>query len=595
MWLRHILERRICMGQFDIGKKAVAGKKYKKVELYREILEEIEKDNLELQEKDIAEKISAPRNGTGLAEKLIKTMNFQVWKFDDKFSAFKLLKLLYGIEKEGQYKWETQYYQIEDKAQYTKFKITNVFGKPSLHNVKNRFTEQENEYKILFDKLKEDVESEILEKYKRDVISKLLSIDCWWKNIKDNYISLYMISDEALSNIPQTLKEMKRIERYLDEKIIPKIKNEIYVEEYYEEGVFETFYNVLVANEHLCFDADMIRCCEQTLEVSWIDDCAQKLFLKYEEVKMRDDFIEDIEGQYVLQEEERKSDVNDVLYMIFGQNKLKKSDVKDLFFALKYWKEIKSWILEETDEEKSYLSWFITAIQEIVDVKRKGTKMHVEYYGGKYIYQRLLSALKKPKEAEGVLRLAWLHNCQVRYAINMGGRKLIERKVEIDKRILSIKQKLLRYPNLNDMIMANSLVTRFIYRNTISRQAAKRCGELFVRHIGNYVEIKYAFLNEESEGVNVYDMFRIFIQCPQLLSIIAEMVRVAIKPKGVILEERGKCYRINFMYNELQYNYIFKYDRSTQIFEHINFCEVVSNETAEKIQEIGLADFIKQK
>ena len=127
------------MGYYDIGEKYEEGKPLTYTSLCKEIMDEYENATgcTPPGEETIRDKFKNAQE-SGLVNKLNKLLGYNIEENisdNEKYKLFKLLKLLYYIEKSGEPKYKAAY--EED----LRIQITDILEKPRLENIQTELSE----------------------------------------------------------------------------------------------------------------------------------------------------------------------------------------------------------------------------------------------------------------------------------------------------------------------------------------------------------------------------------------------------------------------------------------------------------------------
>ena len=535
---------------------------------------------------------------SGIINKLEIILDFRIEEFDDKYDQLKLLKYLYYLEKNSESKHKnTRYY---DK---TKIRIIDILNKPRLDNI-NTPIAISSVYGSILSQMKSDIEQELR---KESIVSKqekFKYINLYWEKITHKTFD-YVMSEMALNNKNSAYEELERINRYLKEKILERLPSVSELELPYKENLFDTFYNILLSHEILCYDADRLRINYQIVLEDPPNDEYVETFIKHE-----DKWIVKAEHLSVILKNlcnlsvEYNEETKIISMIIFKKFKLSDDDISNAKFAFKHVKTLLSWLeqFKDTDFTEGYpLTILASAIQEIVFVKKNKELFINDFYGNKYYRKSMISSLKDAGAASAVAKTAWVYKVENRYSVNLGAYELVKKKRDIENTIYKIKRRLFAYKNISDFKFASSLILHFAARSLTSRKVAMVIGgefaNLIVERCGPYQFQMF------DEGINVLDMFREFLLSRETMEKVAKEVGEMIKEfdnekpcnyysKTIAKEMR---YRFQLSLNE-EYNkkfiFLFVVDRERRVIEYKNFFEVVDDEYALEQIRIGLGKFM---
>lgn len=581
------------MSKYNLGQNESAKCALTIAELCNEIADENEE--LVSNSSDTLRDKFKNHDKSGIIDKLTIILGFRIEEFDDKYDQLKLLKYLYHLEKNGLSKSKRHY----DK---TKIRIIDVLNKPRLDNI-NTPIAINSVYGSILSEMKSGIEKELR---KESIVSKqekFKYINSYWEKITHKTFD-YVMSEIALNNKDSAYDELERIDRYLKHKILERLPNVLELKLPNRESLFDTFYNILVSHEVMCYDADRLRINYQiALEDPPADEYIEA-FIKYEDKWLvKEEHLVVILNKLCNLNDEYDAETEIISIMVFKKLKLSSDDISDAKFAFKHVKTLLSWITEfkNTDFKEGYpLAILASAIQEIVFVNKNKELFINDFYGNKYYRKSMISSLKDAESVSAVVKTAWVYKVENRYSTNLGAYELVKKKRDVENTIYEIKSKVFEYQNISDLDSANSLVLHFAARSLISRKVAMAVGVEFANLV---VEIcgPYQFRMFD-EGINVLGIFREFLLSREVMEIVAKEVGEMIKEfdnekphnytKTIV---KGMQYRFRLSINEKYektFTLLFVVDRERRIVEYKDFMEIIDDEYAREQIRIGLGEFI---
>jgi hypothetical protein len=584
------------MSKYNLGQNERAKCALTIAELCVEIADE-NKDLISNSPDTLRDKFKNHDN-SGIIDKLGNKLNFRIEEFDDKYDQLKLLKYLYYLEKYGLSKNKST--RNNDK---TKFRIIDVLNKPRLDNI-NSHISVNNAYGNILSKMKSDIEKEIRKEAIFSKQEKFNYIKTYWEEITHKTFD-YVMSEMALNKKDSAYEELERIERYLKHKILERLPDVSELKLPYKESLFDTFYNIVMSHEVLCYDADRLRINYQiVLEEPPVDEYIEA-FIKYEDKWLvKEERLAGILNKLCNLNDEYDVETEIISMLIFKKFKLSNDDIGDAKFAFKYVKTLLSWLAEfkNLDFTEGYpLSILASAIQEIVYVNKNKELLINDFYGNKYYRKSMISSLKDAEAVSAVVKTAWIYKIENRYSVNLGAYELVKKKRDVENTIYAIKRKLFEYQNISDLEIANSLALHFAARSLTSRKVAMAVGAEFANMV---VDIcgPYQFLMFD-EGINVLNMFREFLLSRKTMERVAKEIGEMIrefeneKPHNYYTKTiaKGMQYSFRLSLNEKydkKFLFLFFVDRERRVLEYKDFMEIVDDEYAQEQIRIGLGEFI---
>ena len=181
------------MGRFDIEKKYSEDCPVSWHSLYMDLVYEFERSHPgEYIDEDTIRDKFTNSDASGLVDKLKSVLSFDISSIagndnSERFDMFKILKLLFYIEKYGDPKTKI----VSDNY---RVQITDILAKPRLSNVPSEYTSH-SVYGKIFGQLYSDVKKMVSDAEERE--QRLEQINEYWEYITDKVFD-YVINDRAL-------------------------------------------------------------------------------------------------------------------------------------------------------------------------------------------------------------------------------------------------------------------------------------------------------------------------------------------------------------------------------------------------------------
>lgn len=607
------------MGYFDIGNTYDPAHKVTMAELCKEIAEEIEK----------AGKYTAHDEGyyrdkfknadqSGIIDKLKKKLDFDIEGIygndpKQKFEAFKLLKLLYYIEKDGAPKNRGR------STENTKIQIIDILSKPRLENIQTPYAVR-SQYGKIYSALSDELCKEVPDAAQR--IETLKAINVYWDYMIDEIFG-YVLPDEALLHPQEAMKELIRIENFLKEKVLNRLDSQKIAKLPNNEGVMKTFYNMLICHEFLCNDIDRInvnyRICFSSAPNSEYAD----IYKKCEGQRIRWDSLDilkqaleimrkgEIDAFHKTALETIRQSENDAgtagffLKMISYGKDIPENDIKHYKYVLGKVRTVAEWFYKQKNsiekiETDIPCDIFILIMQELIAVKKNRESLRNDYYGYTQSERSLLAAVKNPDTAEAIAIQAWIKKLENRVAVNLGAIELIRKKRDIENIIIEIKKVLYSYHSLDDLKFANRYLCHWIARSIISRgKVLNEVGVRFTDEICDNLSIapkQFRFFLPP-EAMNVCDLFREFTYNEPVVEHgiangIAKQIDDCYKDNDCVFKNLNYTMEIPFGKETRQYILLYSVDKSNNWVTFKQFYEIVSDENIQRMNDLGLEGFV---
>ena len=599
------------MGKYDIGAPLSEDCKLTYVDLVVELIKEYPINDREEGQEDeypTPDQISLYRSklknsdGSGIIDKLKRCLNYDVEKIARKspqetFAKFKLLKLLFSIEKNGEPKYK--------RGSNTRTTIIDVIAKPRMSNILTYLSE-DSEYGDVFNSLLVKIRDEVDDADERQSI--LDGIDDFWQLVLEKHYD-YVSSNTALRYPEWAMAELKRINRFLKDKILVKLCDIAPATISKPEGVMKSFYTLLLLHEKLCYDYDRITVNYNTI----LESCPSKeyaeMFIKYEDVNVDFETVQLINKSFDSECVDDK--VLEIRKLISYLDDTPKEDYTHYKYAFKMLPIVASWLKKEKsgfDFTKGYpASVLVTIIQEIVCIKKNPSKYAIrnDYVGYKRNKITLFSALKNEEYADSILICAWIARLENRYNINLGASDAIREKRLAEIYIFEIKKILYDYRNIDDLRCANKLISQFVATATISHEYAYRIEKRFT-DVLRYNLAKSGIQLDEvyTRNGNIFTLFKCFVYCEDIDTTITECAsQLANMITGI--EEYALPPLSNLIKGEIIINYnkskskgfhiYFAFSKSEKRLTYFQCAGVESDAFTEQCCKLGLGRFFITK
>ena len=587
------------MGKYDINAKFNDDCKLTIADLCNDILNDVDtSEDKKLQGKETLRAKFKNFDRSGILDKLKDNLDFDMESIAknsklERYNMFKILKLIYYIEKDGYPKYkQVQFNNV-------KIQITDILAKPRLSNINTEFSKT-SIYGEIFDSLFYKIKSEITDADER--CARLEKINLYWNYITAKIFD-YVISDEALINQDSAMAELERINYFLKNKIIFKLQDNDNFKTLYPEDVMRTFFNILACHRLLCYEYDKININYECIVNEHPSQNYVDFFKANDNCMVKWDILSEITK--VLSEKDENNIAIKVLCRIPYDLDNFNLDIKHYKYAVSRAKIVASWVAKHRNTDYSHgihVNMLIVIMQEIIANKKNCLKIANDYYGYKNKYKSMTNALNNPDTADSVVIQAWLTKLENRTAVNFGAYELLKKKREVENNIYEIKKIIYSYQNLDNLEFVNNILFHFVYRASISRELAKRKCKEFIDKI---IEKLQSPAREKCrfqifpDNLNVYDMFREFLFDKNntentVVKNVAEMINDFYKNDNIIARN-PMGFHFNVHYSEdiiYHFVYTFSINKFSNIFKHCYFLEIESDDFVEKMNALGLEKFI---
>lgn len=537
---------------------------------------------------------------SGLIDKLKYKLGFDIEKIAgedkaQKYDMLRLLKILYYIEKSGSPKNKND---IND----TRIQITDILAKPSLENVYTDYSDKST-YGEVFQRLFNSVEA--MGSFFGERSKRLEERNYYWEYITEKVFD-YVVSDMALRNHEKAINELKRIKRYLHEKLLEKMEGCPPENIEITDGVMPTFFNLLVCHRILCNESDRIK-----INYCVVDEEVPTQDYVGETLKLENHVIAWKSVDEVLTRSIPECDAKDVLNLVTYGRKLTAEDEKHFKYALKHARIVASWIEKDKKVDFSQfvnLTIFVAIVQEIMQIKKKNEKVVNDYYGYNNRLKSMMSAIKNPDAADAIIIQAWIRKIENRCAFNVGAADMLKLKRESEFETFEIKKTIFSYLNYDDIELADDMISHFAARELMAREYAMHVNDLLMKEVAKN-------LPREADGIticvppcagSVYDCFR-EIELDKGDAKEKYVAELTEKIRSVYVDSIAEYRQVvcdQFYYRfftsyggSKKKEHILKYivDRQRNLVILESYADIMEDKQTKRLEEIGLGKFVKNK
>ena len=539
---------------------------------------------------------------SGVIDKLKYKLGFDIEKIAgnnkvQRYDMLRLLKVLYYIEKSGCPK-----NKLNNDASATRVQITDILAKPSLENIYTDYSGKST-YGEVFHDLYKAIEA--MTPNAKECAKHLDEMNIYWECIMEKAFD-YVFSDMALDNHEKALNELRRMKRYLHEKVLEKMDGCPPEGIDVIDGVVPAFFNLLNCHKILCNECDRIK-----INYCVVDEEPPSQDYVRETLELEKCAMDWRLSDAILTRTSMVSDAEKVLNLVTYGRGLAAEDEKHYKYALKHAYIVARWIEKEKGCDFSQyinLTIFVAIIQEIMHIKKKNETVVNDYYGYNNRLKSMMSAVKKPDTADAIIIQAWIRKLENRCAFNVGAADMLKLKRESEFEIFEIKKIIFSYMNFDDIVLADDMISHFAARALMSRDYAMHKNNLLMRELAER-------LPSEADGITilvppdagtVYDCFReIDIDRGDAKKrFIAELTE---KIRDVYVNRNTEYRHIScaeFYYRfytsyggDKKKEHILRYivDRDRNVVVLKSFADVMEDNKTKRLEEIGLGRFVKSK
>lgn len=539
--------------------------------------------------------------GCGLIDKLHNKLGIDIDRILDsnnkfeKYNALKILKHLYYIEKVGKPKEKNKY----SKKEELKIQITDILAKPRLENINSEFL-NESEYGDILERLFNEIKAEVPDS--EDRITIINGINDRWELLIEAILN-YVITDDALKDPKSAIDELNRIEEFLSKKIIDRISNVCPNKIDSNEKIMEIFFNILICHYSLCSDTDRLKFKYSIFEEPSPNEEYSRKYLKDENDVIEWSFVSKVENQ--IGKANIDSDVEEILNTIsYNSLPISKDDIKHYKFALKHCRTFLNWIImkrcpnSKEYDDHCYTNVLAAIVQEIIATKKDNETYKNDYFGYNNPKRSLIANLKSPRDADTAIILLWISKFDNRLMFNYGTSDLLQKKRNIEYMVYKIKSFIFSYHDINDLILAHSLIWGLVNRSCCSNKLAKEyCEKNFLPQIVVNLNKEASRIKFSINNDNVYNLFKELKYYDEEATNKVAIV-ISMEINKFYYEKRNhiaffqKNYKIyNGKLQNCKFILFFKIDKEENEIVFINFTDVKDDEQADRLKEIGLEKF----
>ena len=526
------------------------------------------------------------KSGSGINDHLKNDLHFDVDRYED-FSKCQFLKLIFRYEYEN--------VAIQGRKKY---RLTEILQNPCLSNISSAY-DTETLYGESFDALMRELEYKIGKETAEQRKMLLYEKNQRWNNALSN-VRKYAYDEKAISpeNREQTEFDLNNIKRFLSNEILDKLKEP--EDKAPVDGIFLSFYTLLVAHEMVCEDEDRVDSYDSIELYPVAEQDYADVFVKYDEYVLTDDMQNMILDGLI--ENDHSELINEFRYLIFGSDReVDNEDYSGLRLAKRSKNDFRKWIEThkplEIDEGNMIASWFVAMVQEILYCKRNRIKIKNGAFGIKEGRRTLTAALKSPESAQAKEIQAWLIRLENRYSADIGSHNF-QAVREIEKLFVKIRRKTLDYHfhNWEDLEFVDEALVHMVERIILPRSLAEtklaRLADSIGKTINNIKLVHYAGMKQQ------WDLGRELAYDDTAITRMTREIEMRAKECPLDMCDDG------YLYNQFLFEFPIYYGDGTEkrfktgiVFNRndlafILFREIVSGEKASQYKSYGLEKFI---
>lgn len=589
------------MGKYDIRAKLTSDCKLTVYDLAKEIQNELDL----LDAKSIEMQLGNTKSG--LLKKLKDILKFDAKNIakdskEEQFKMYKLLKILYLIEKHGDFKKIRAY----DTTSKVKTPIINILAKPNLLNI-NTYYSKKTEFGKVFKELSYDIKSTIEDSVERETVFN--TIETYWQNLSQ-YQYRYVLFDVAIDNNKEALIELNKINNSLTNILTLIEKNDVSLA-LPAEGIMETFYNILLAHERLCYEYDRIKLFNYINMKFDFKKEYTELFKAYEEMYIDLSSISSLDDLLSWADEHKCQE--DLYFLLSYGEDISKSDYKHYDFAIKHCGTVIDWIKTEKESldysEGVSIALFLSVIQEFINIRKfNNDNIRINYYGYHSVKDSLTSPFSHPeKEPYPALIDVWIRKVETRFCSNYGCYELIVEKNKAEVALSKIKQYILSFRNIRFMAAAHDYLFHQAAVCHINLDLVKTSRQIFEEKLMSILESNGIFIKVlvSDENINrVEEMFRALLAVlimesngeryilPKLEKISNQTAQYIIDvylQKDTAIKEHAIIFSLTKLDgSHRDYFLSFYFDKYNQIFCYKRFGIINTEEEMDILTQIGI-------
>lgn len=233
-------------------------------ELFEELFEEIEQtatDSLSGYDKVSFVKVFHNKDNTGINDNLKKYLKFDIDAFSDysdieKYNTLRLKKIFINLGYIGVEK------SIPNKKEVVKFKessISSILAKPYYNNLNTRFDNKEKQnnafYGDAIDYLIKQLKIGMGEVTSKRIEERFEKIEMEWKLNVYSLYNNFLLGNNTEYNF--SINELNRIDKCIQNSLLDNLEPYSIPSCPANNGVFQSFYGILICHKILCHEADL--------------------------------------------------------------------------------------------------------------------------------------------------------------------------------------------------------------------------------------------------------------------------------------------------------------------------------------------------
>lgn len=488
----------------------------------------------------------------------LEKLDIYIFKFGKRnIQSLKLIKLLYMFEKkEG-------------------INIIQLLKNATLENVDNSCIGVYTKNGSDISKFKYEIMKEIEPNFIFNSNSQIRAIIHTWTQILE-CLKMHLIN----SFFYDSSNELNRILNFVQD-VYKKINLNLNTN--YKHNVFETVYLYIIKNENIGREKDILSIQEKISQ-----EIKDNNKLPGEEYVSR---YKELANVRILKENIEKyidENLEEVTRLVLMQESITEDDERYIKSIVKYINPLLDIIESGTTclhEKGLSITFVISCLQEILISKDTREKYTASYFKSDCKPKTLFSILKNPSKYEEIYKILWIKKVDTKFYCNLGLYGQLMLFNQIEKTVDDIIVKILSLNSLSDIKIVNELLSDLISTTLVSDDVALKNAEEFATVLNGKINYKVCIKTH-----NALNFFKVGLNGEMLLELIDNISSYVDKMiKDYVLE---RSYQIPIEFNEKEYSLIVRIKNNYKIIDFTYFVGINSDETAERLEEIGLKEFI---
>ncbi|WP_031420651.1 hypothetical protein [Lachnoclostridium phytofermentans] len=552
-------------GKFNVGtQKIIPLEKISEKELYYEIYDEIVGDDTDPESdtdkiKGIRNKFYGGIKKGGIIDQLEEIFGFKLEDFDDKYSKFKFMKLMYVLSKTKMYGESVNFYLM--------------FQKPTFENVDKTVYAEANRNGKNIAILKNELIKEVPLEKVRSLNLKLIEMTNNWERL---------LGVSARYAYEHNTENLWRLAEFLEKKVVNLLPEDSkMIVRKCREPLFDIIYFKVLQLEYISIKTDFVRINNETLQYvkqkrnmisgNSSEEVKRNLLKSY--IKSRKEVL----AKYLVE-----PDFSEHKAVLFIDENARNTIILVEWFEQSY---------DIDFSNRVPVLLLISILLAIRDASKNDEAMEYSYYRALQTgNMRLVDKLSRGKKSEEVYHRLWAKKVHFIHSCLCGMGQEAEYNIRIEKALDTIMSFLMNYHNLDDFEFCNDHIFDIVMRSFVLDELALKN----IKHVADGIAALTGYKTEILHR-NPLKLFKMMTENYDFNPFIEGFVDDIRKIEAGIVEvEYHKIIELIKYPSGIKLGGIFKVrvNQDRKVLQLLDYHDISPDEECEKLRSLGFEKMV---